>query len=344
MPKIHVHVVDMAGHQTVLPLPNDKPIHEIIPAIVTLLDLQDTDTEGRLLNYRLFSPRLQRVLAMNGTLYSNGVLNDDTVRIAPAPSSINLELELLDDPSPGACLYLPSKPCITIGRGSQNDIVVRHAAISRQHGELIWQNDLHIYRDLNSANGSYINGQVVTEPMPISPGSILSLSESVRLVYQEAATEISDDEDAEIAVSESRALDSAVVTSLNPLPRGIVFVSYDEQQMALVKNVIAHLRDANIQVFWDQEIPPGSNATEALATGLNLADVMLAILTPDAVANHTLLDQWHEFMLSRKPIVPVLYTPCDIPDILQEYPTVSFQGDIKRMNNAIIEALLRSMR
>lgn len=343
MPKIHVNVIDMAGHQTVLPLPNDKPIYDIIPAIVTLLDLQQSDTEEQMLHYRLFSPRLQRVLAMNGTLYSNGVLNDDTLRIAPAPSSINLELELLDDPSPGARLYLPNKTSITIGRGSQNDIVVRHAAISRKHGELIWQNDLHIYRDLNSANGSYINGQVVTEPMPISPGSILNLSESVRLVYQETSDEVPDD-DAEANVVEGRALDSAVVTSLNPLPRGIVFVSYDENELPLVKSLVAHLRDANIQVFWDQEIPPGSNATEALATGLNLADVMIAILTTEAVANHALLDQWHEFMLARKPIVPVIYSPCDIPDILQNYPTVEFHGDFKRLNNDIIHALLRAMR
>ena len=179
MSKIHINIIDMAGHEAGLPLPNDKPLNSLIPAIVTLLDLSQDH------KYRLFSNRLQRVLSMNGTLYTNGTLDDDILRIVPAPTTIDLELELLDEPSPGAKLILPNQTRITVGRGSGNDLVIRHAAVSRQHGEFLWQDGLHIYRDLNSANGSYINNQIVTEPMPISPGSILSLGENIRLVYQE---------------------------------------------------------------------------------------------------------------------------------------------------------------
>ncbi len=343
MPKILVNLIDMAGHQAALPLPSNKLLTNLVPAIVTLLDLTETDTQGNPLRYQLFSPRLQRVLATSGTLYSNGVMQEDTLRLVPAATSGYLEFELLDEPSPGARLPLPNQSRISLGRGSENDIVIRHAAVSRRHGELIWQDGLHIYRDLNSANGSYINNQIVTEPMPISPGSILGLGETVRLVYQEAVPLV--DKDGQMGMGlPASVLDSRMSTSLNPLPRGIVFVSYSQEQLSLVKTLIGSLRNANFHIFWDQEIPPGSNAPAAIASAIKLADVLLAILTPESVITPTLLDQWNEFVLLRKPIVPVVYAPCDVPALFDEYDHIEFHGDFKRMVDEVIAIITKSIR
>ncbi|NDJ87543.1 MAG: FHA domain-containing protein [Chloroflexi bacterium] len=337
MSKIAVHLIDMAGHQSSLPLPSEKPLAVLIPAIVTLLDLTEVDFRGEPLSYRLFSPRLQRVLSSNGTLYTNGILEQDSLRVVPAPASDDLELELLDSPEPGTHLPLPRQPRITVGRGSDNDIVIRHPSISRYHGEFIWQEGIHIYHDLNSANGSYINNQFVSEPMPISTGSIIYLGESIRLIYQEAPETIDSEPGARL--EGPTGLDSKMITSLNPLPRGIVFISHDHDQTPVVSKLVDQLHDANYHIFWEKEIPTGSNPTEAVNNALQLADAMVAILTPEAVESPHLMEQWHTFILLRKPMVTVLYTPCAIPALFDNFPLVEFQGDFHRLAKDIADAL-----
>lgn len=63
-----------------------------------------------------------------------------------------------------------------IGRASSADIVVNLKSVSRNHGTLVrdargnW-----MYNDLESKNGSYINGRRVRKPMPLKPGDVLTL-------------------------------------------------------------------------------------------------------------------------------------------------------------------------
>ncbi len=63
-----------------------------------------------------------------------------------------------------------------IGRASSADIVVNLNSVSRNHGTLVrdargnWR-----YNDLQSKNGSYINGMRVKKSMPLKPGDVLTL-------------------------------------------------------------------------------------------------------------------------------------------------------------------------
>ena len=135
-----------------------------------------------------------------------------------------------------------------------------------------------------------------------------------------------------------------MTTHLNPLPRGIIFVSYDPKQLSLINKLIGKLRESHFQIFWDQEIPPGANMQEALTTGLHLADVMVAVLSPEAVLSPQLLDQWNEFVLQRKPIIPVVYKPCDVPSIFNDYPVIEFEGDFHEFTERIASVLADAIR
>jgi hypothetical protein len=347
MTKIQVGLIDMAGNVNTLPLPDDKPLQALVSSIVTLLDLTETDSLGRTLDYRLFSRRLQRVLSFEGSLYSNGITEDDQLWIVPAPFHNALELEMLSDPSQGARLPIPQRQRITIGRSSDNDLVIRHEAISRQHGELNWQDGLHIYRDLNSANGSTINNQIVSEPMPISIGSILCLGD-IRLRYQASATDeitrLVGQEPVVLGTYQTSGNTDILRTSLSPLPRGSVFINYAPGQREIATIVAEQLRRSNFQIFWDQEIPPGSNAAEVWANGLRLADAMVMILSMEAVATSHLLQACNDFLLMRKPIVPVVYEDCPIPKSLQSQTPVKFVGSFNRLTNEVVVALFRALR
>ena len=54
--------------------------------------------------------------------------------------------------------YFIDKPCLTIGRDTDNDIVIGDPLLSRQHARIVSVGEDHIVEDLQSSNGSLING------------------------------------------------------------------------------------------------------------------------------------------------------------------------------------------
>jgi len=55
------------------------------------------------------------------------------------------------------------KDVISIGRSRDNDIVIENLAVSRNHARIRRENNSFILRDLNSANGTFVNGVRVTK-------------------------------------------------------------------------------------------------------------------------------------------------------------------------------------
>ena len=52
---------------------------------------------------------------------------------------------------------------VSIGRSSDNQISIEHNAVSSHHAELIQKGNDYIVRDLNSTNGTRVNGQRIVE-------------------------------------------------------------------------------------------------------------------------------------------------------------------------------------
>jgi pSer/pThr/pTyr-binding forkhead associated (FHA) protein len=67
-----------------------------------------------------------------------------------------------------------NKPIVTIGRSSENDIVIENLSISRKHAELRMDNDMFLVADLNSSNGTRVNGLPVTES-EVEDGDIIGV-------------------------------------------------------------------------------------------------------------------------------------------------------------------------
>jgi pSer/pThr/pTyr-binding forkhead associated (FHA) protein len=56
-----------------------------------------------------------------------------------------------------------TRDIITIGRASLNQIVIDHPTVSAQHAMLLRVGDSYWLKDLNSTNGTQINGVLVTD-------------------------------------------------------------------------------------------------------------------------------------------------------------------------------------
>jgi pSer/pThr/pTyr-binding forkhead associated (FHA) protein len=64
----------------------------------------------------------------------------------------------------------------TVGRVEDNSFQIAEPSVSSHHAELLLRGNDVIVRDLNSTNGTFINGEKITES-PIKPGQILRLGQ-----------------------------------------------------------------------------------------------------------------------------------------------------------------------
>lgn len=129
---------------------------------------------------------------------------------------------------------------ITIGRAPDNDLVVDHESISGHHAKLQQEGDGYILVDLDSTNGSKIDG-ISTGSGPLSNGTQITFGK-VDAVYEceEAATEESEGfggngesfvSDMEVDIAESSGK-AAGFSNLSPLEKVVEKDQFGKVAMA----------------------------------------------------------------------------------------------------------------
>lgn len=98
---------------------------------------------------------------------------------------------------------------LTIGRDPKNLMVIDDIEVSRNHAIIRRMVDGFYVEDLNSTNGTFLNGRSVNKPEKIENGDLITLGESVVLVLS-IPTEITSEE--EILPEESLVLDYSDAT------------------------------------------------------------------------------------------------------------------------------------
>ena len=82
-----------------------------------------------------------------------------------------------------------SQEVITIGRAKDSDLVIDNDDLSRHHARLTWGGHGWILEDLGSSNGTSVDGQRITGPVVLAPGSEVTLGTSVVLSLATGAPE-----------------------------------------------------------------------------------------------------------------------------------------------------------
>ena len=79
-------------------------------------------------------------------------------------------LVITSGPKEGLELTLPDEP-LTIGRSSESGLVIRDDYTSTHHARLMqWDGDW-VVQDLDSTNGTFLDGNRVTLPTPVPPNT-----------------------------------------------------------------------------------------------------------------------------------------------------------------------------
>jgi len=92
------------------------------------------------------------------------------------PSVVSLrkcQLVVVDGPNRGKKLLL-NKDVTTVGKRETNDLVITDATVSRNHLEIKYAEDNLLLRDLDSTNGTFINGTRVKEAYLV-PGDLIKI-------------------------------------------------------------------------------------------------------------------------------------------------------------------------
>ncbi len=85
-------------------------------------------------------------------------------------------------PIPGQVFEL-NRNEVSIGRDISNDFVINDAEVSRKHARLILEGDRYKIEDLNSTNGTYIDGQRLIGPHVMAIGEIILFGDNVGVIF-----------------------------------------------------------------------------------------------------------------------------------------------------------------
>ncbi len=88
----------------------------------------------------------------------------------PATSQTATRLVITSGPKEGMELPLTNEP-LTIGRSSESGLVIRDDYTSTHHARLMLWNDEWVVQDLDSTNGTFLDGSRVTLPTPVPLGT-----------------------------------------------------------------------------------------------------------------------------------------------------------------------------
>ncbi|MDM7892295.1 FHA domain-containing protein FhaB/FipA [Curtobacterium caseinilyticum] len=85
----------------------------------------------------------------------------------PAPSGVATRLVITEGSREGIEMPLGGGP-ITIGRSSESNVVIRDDYTSTHHARLDLRAEGWVLSDLESTNGTFVNGQKVTGPVTVA--------------------------------------------------------------------------------------------------------------------------------------------------------------------------------
>lgn len=104
-----------------------------------------------------------------------------------------------------------------------------------------------------------------------------------------------------------------------------IFVSYSRHDQPFVTRLATHLKEHRFNVWVDVfEIQAGKSWARQVGEALDSSRLMLLVLSPDSLESGNVEDEWNYFLDKKKPIVPILYRPCDIPYRLYKLQYVDF--------------------
>ncbi|MEO1286190.1 MAG: TIR domain-containing protein [Chloroflexota bacterium] len=104
-----------------------------------------------------------------------------------------------------------------------------------------------------------------------------------------------------------------------------VFFSYAHEDDAFARTLVQSFKRYNLNVWIDIfNLESGASWARQIGEALDQCKIMVLILSPASMASNNVEDEWNYYLDKGRPILPILYEPCDIPYRLHKLQYVDF--------------------
>jgi pSer/pThr/pTyr-binding forkhead associated (FHA) protein len=170
---------------------------------------------------------------------------------------------------------------ILIGRGTMNDIIILEPEISRLHLKLVRSGSNYTVQDVGSTNGSKLNDEDMNTEMPLQPGDVIRVGQTITMYYTMTPDQLLDRRQSTTVLHERPEAGQGRPTTAAPriptltdrlkstgvgtgLSSGALvnhlFMAYTRSDWETkVAPVFNRLYDAQIAVWVEQYLPVGSD-------------------------------------------------------------------------------------
>lgn len=123
-----------------------------------------------------------------------------------------------------------------------------------------------------------------------------------------------------------------------------IFISYSRRDEAFARKLTIWLHETLGMGVWIDvdDIPVGIKWSAAIQDGLDNCEVMVVIITPEAMKSVNVEDEWQYFLDQDKPVVPILLRSAPIPYQLRRIQYIDFS--VKDEYNNSLRRLLTELR
>jgi pSer/pThr/pTyr-binding forkhead associated (FHA) protein len=253
-------------------------------------------------------------------------------------------------------IYRLDGPQLTVGRDLANDIIIQEPEVSRFHMRLRQDGDGYLIEDLNSTNGTFVNGQRLTGPRLLRIDDTIALGMLVHLEYRlkaEAADMLDDSQETptdfllDTSFFNDDTLDGSFLDSVaaahqtTALGTGLeagalkdhIFIAYARRDWeTLVASLVIYMQDAGLNAWVDQYLAPGgADWRAALAQALDECIVMVLVASSASMSSQQIRAQYRYFLAHDKPVLMLLYDHAPpLPEELAHVRTITYDADSPR--------------
>lgn len=266
-------------------------------------------------------------------LTSSDDIPDDIPNISPVEeifsSEVHFSINMLKGPNVGR-IYMLNQDNLTIGRDLNNEIVIQDPEVSRQHLRLRIDQEGYQIDDLDTTNGTFINGERLEGSRCLEAGDIIRLGTMVQLQYvlRQSVSNVEENETLvqrplqsgkyETSLHDFLGLEnipvaaSAHTTGLEPgtLRDHLVIVYAREDWEMVVAPLLVRLQDTHLSAWVDQYLVLGSdNWRSAIEQALDECWLMVLVVSQESLHSDYVRMIYRHFLGENKPIVPLLIDP-----------------------------------
>lgn len=107
-----------------------------------------------------------------------------------------------------------------------------------------------------------------------------------------------------------------------------IFISYSSKDQQFVDELYLKLKQSGQPVWLNTEsIPKGEHWHDEMSKGLRETDLLILVVSEDAIASKWVREEWKTFLKMQKKIVPVLLRDCKVPKAIKKLEMVKISDE-----------------